>query len=97
MMKSQAESLQAQLDFQRAKTQEFSNKLMSYEMREDDSDYQMKAEYERLQNMVAHWIQHSSQLEKKFAELKCINEQFMREHKFPHSPEKFTAASEKPL
>ena len=78
MMKKQAESLQSQLDFQRAKTQEFSNKLMSYEMRDDDSEYQMKTENTRLQNMVAHWIQHSSMLENKFAELRRINEQFMR-------------------
>ena len=48
MMKTQAKSLQSSLDFQRAKVQEYSNKLTVFELREGDSDYDAKKENRQL-------------------------------------------------
>ena len=69
LMKLNAKSLQGQLDFQRARTEDMSKQLLNFQIQEGDSDYDVKQENGQLQAMVAHWIQHARTLEAKLGEM----------------------------
>jgi hypothetical protein len=43
-MKLNAKSLQGQLDFQRARTEDMSKQLLNFQIQEGDSDYDVKQE-----------------------------------------------------
>ena len=68
-MKLNAKSLQGQLDFQRARTEDMSKQLLNFQIQEGDSDYDVKQENGQLQAMVAHWIQHARTLEAKLGDM----------------------------
>ena len=62
-MKSQANSLQAQLDFHKTRAEQMSAQLLPHQIKDDDSDYELKRENEELKGILSYWVQHAKKLE----------------------------------